>query len=108
MSETMNTESVLSQTNGEKPAFKNRKPRFFVTKAGLVGVRGITGTKPLVMYKDQWETLYRLFESGHLENFMDKNTADIKIRTFKKKEGSEEGVASSPEAEQTAVEEPSA
>ena len=101
----MNTESVLNQTDGEKPAFKNRKPRFFVTKAGLVGVRGITGTKPLVMYKDQWETLYRLFESGHLENFMDKNTTDIKIRTFKKKDGSEEGLVSSTEPEQIAAEE---
>lgn len=88
-----NQESVLAESNETgKTGFKNRKPRFFVTKAGLVGVRGITGSKPMVMYKDQWDTLYRLFESGHLENFMEKNTEDIKVRTFKKKEteGSDE------------------
>ncbi len=86
-----NQESVLAENNESgKTGFKNRKPRFFVTKAGLVGVRGITGSKPMVMYKDQWDTLYRLFESGHLENFMEKNTDDIKLRTFKKKEESNE------------------
>jgi len=80
-------ESVLAESNESgKNGFKNRKPRFFVTKAGLVGVRGITGSKPMVMYKDQWDTLYRLFESGHLENFMEKNTQEIKVRNFKKNE----------------------
>ena len=46
------------------------------------------------MYKDQWDTLYRLFESGHLENFMEKNTEDIKLRTFKKKESETSGEVS--------------
>ena len=87
-----NQESVLAESNESgKTGFKNRKPRFFVTKAGLVGVRGITGSKPMVMYKDQWDTLYRLFESGHLENFMEKNTEEIKLRTFKKKESETSG-----------------
>lgn len=82
-----NTESVLAENNeNEKTGFKNRKPRFFVTKAGMIGVRGVTGVKPMVLYKDQWDTLQRLFESGHLENFIDKNINEIKIRTFKKKE----------------------
>lgn len=82
-----NQESVLAENNDiGKTGFKNRKPRFFVTKAGLVGVRGITGSKPMVLYKDQWDTICRLIESGHLENFMEKNGETIKIRTFNKNE----------------------
>jgi hypothetical protein len=85
-----NKESVLAESNdNEKTGFKNRKPRFFVTKAGLVGVRGITGSKPMVLYKDQWDTICRLIESGHLENFMEKNGESIKIRTFKKNDEQE-------------------
>lgn len=85
-----NKESVLAESNDSgKTGFKNRKPRFFVTKAGLVGVRGITGSKPMVLYKDQWDTICRLIESGHLENFMEKNGEGIKIRTFKKNEEQE-------------------
>ena len=80
-----NKESVLTESNDSgKTGFKNRKPRFFVTKAGLVGVRGITGSKPLVLYKDQWDSISRLIESGHLENFIEKNNENIKIRIFKK------------------------
>jgi hypothetical protein len=86
-----NQESVLTGSNDSgKTGFKNRKPRFFVTKAGLVGVRGITGSKPLVLYKDQWDTISRLIESGHLENFIEKNGEGIKIRTFKKNENNDD------------------
>jgi len=97
MADNMN-ESVLTGSNETgKPNFKNRKPRFFVTKAGLVGVRGINGVKPMVLYKDQWDTLYRLFESGHLENFMEKNEGSIKIRQKRKQEETTDSVENSEE-----------
>ena len=87
-----NLESVLQQVKEEKISIndavshikhrgngrKYKKPRFFVTKSGSVGVRGVNGSRPLVLYKDQWETLERLFQSGHLSNFIEKNEDEIK------------------------------
>lgn len=77
--------SVLDTTDDSKTQnFKNKKPRFFVSKAGMVGVRGVVHNKPLVLYKDQWDILQRLFESGHLNNFIEKNIDDIKVKNLKK------------------------
>ena len=93
-----NLEDVLLQVKDEKLSIndaasklklsfrenRRNKPRFFVTKIGSVGVRGINGNRPIVLYKDQWESLARLFQSGHLDNFIEKNEDLVKVRPSRK------------------------
>ena len=78
-SEKMSIDDAVSHLNQHpNPTVRRQKPRFFVTTTGSVGVRGIKSGSPLILYKDQWDAITRLIQSGHLENFMEKNDSLVK------------------------------